>query len=433
MTYNDAIKYLNTFYDYERALSPVSYALNLERIERLVRIFGVPQTSYGTVHITGTKGKGSTAHILSSILTEAGYRVGLFTSPHISDIRERIRVNNKMIEKRDFAALVGELKREMKGLGRSLRPTYFELLTMLAFNHFADKLIDLGIFEVGLGGRLDATNVVMPVACGITPISLDHTSELGRDVISIAKEKAEIIKAGSECASAFQEKGVMRVIGNKCIREGVRLHFVGRDITARIKSCSDRGEVFDVKGLAGVYRNLALPLMGEHQVSNASLAIALAETIAKKGYNITESSISDGIRNVSLSARCEILSRGPIVLLDGAHNRAGMLALAKTIRRNLKFRKSVFILGISANKDIKGICEEVAGIADTVIVTKADTARAAAPERIARHLKSVKVIIARDLKQARAVSRPFVLKDDLIVITGSFYLAGAAKKLFTTK
>ncbi|MCK4463681.1 MAG: bifunctional folylpolyglutamate synthase/dihydrofolate synthase, partial [Candidatus Omnitrophica bacterium] len=184
----------------------------MDRIKTLANLFGNPQNYYPAIHITGTKGKGSAASILSHILTESGFNVGLYTSPHIISLRERLKINNRDIEKKELANLVSELKTKIKKLGPSFKPSFFEIYTLLAFNYFKRKRVDFGIFEVGMGGRFDATNVIQPIVSGITSISYDHTEELGKQLTNIAREKAGIIKEGVDCISAPQQKQVLKVI-----------------------------------------------------------------------------------------------------------------------------------------------------------------------------------------------------------------------------
>lgn len=430
MTYQETIQYLESFYNYERMTSPDLNFFNLERIENLVRVFGIPQTNYATIHITGTKGKGSVSHILSHILSEEGYRVGLYTSPHISDLRERIKINNHNIEKYELVTLVKELKAEMRDVKKSLKPSFFEIITLLAFNYFSLKKVDFAIFEVGMGGRLDATNVLMPLACGITSISYDHTRELGGNLIDIAKEKSEIIKPGAECISAPQDKDVMKVIGDKCIREGIRLYVVGRDITYRSNSYSDKEEIFDVKGLVHEYKNLKLPVLGEHQLANCTLAIGLAEILMSANYHVSEHSVYNGIKKASVPARCEVINRDPLVILDTAHNKASAHALKNTVMRNFKTKKIILILALSKDKDIKGICDELSPIAHKIVLTKADTKRAMRPDHIKEFFKYKDVVISKNIKEAYKISKDVSNAGDVIVITGSFFLAGKARKLF---
>jgi len=430
MTYKEAIRYINSFYDYERAISADMAYLNLDRIGKLVRLFGNPQDNYRTIHITGTKGKGSVACMLSYILREAGFRVGLYTSPHMLDARERIQINNKMIEKAELLSLIEDLKDTIKGLKNKDKPTFFEIYTLLAFNFFSSKKVDFGIFEVGMGGRFDATNVVRPIACAIAPISFDHTRELGDDITDIAKEKAEIIKAGSECISASQDTKVMEIISDRCIREGVRLCVVGRELNYKSRSFSEEKELFDIRGLRNTYKNMELSLLGEHQLENGTLAVGLSEVLISRGYDISVTSIRNGIKKTNLPGRCEVVRAKPFVVLDAAHNGASAIALRETISRNFKFKKLIIILAISNNKDIEGICREVSKLADTIIITKAKTKRATPPKKIKVFLTNKNTCIAKNVKEAYTLARKKAGRDDMILITGSFYLIGEAKALF---
>ena len=333
MTYKDAVSYLNSFYDYEKNPSTKKiHFFNLDRIKTMANLFGNPQNSYPTLHITGTKGKGSVASIVSCILKEAGFNVGLYISPHLVSLRERLKVDNKDIERREFASLVNELKTNLKKLGSNFKPSFFEIYTLLAFNYFKKKKIDFGIFEVGMGGRLDATNIIEPIACGITSISYDHTKELGKDLIDITHEKIGIIKKGIQCVSAPQKKEILKIIKDRCKQLNSRLFVVGKDITYQSILHSKKSEVFKINGLLGVYKNLKLSLLGEHQLINCAVSVGIVEALIWRGYKISNTAIYKGIANTKWPGRCEIVRRNPIIILDSAHNRSSANALKKTIK-----------------------------------------------------------------------------------------------------
>ncbi|NQT23680.1 MAG: bifunctional folylpolyglutamate synthase/dihydrofolate synthase [Candidatus Omnitrophica bacterium] len=428
MTYNEAIAYLDSFFNYEK--NPVSKQrfFNLRRITMLADLFGNPQKDYPSVHIAGTKGKGSVSRILSGILEEAGFKTGLYTSPHILDLRERIKLNGKDISKNDLVSLCGQLKNKLKKIAPTFRPSFFEIYTILAFEYFKGKNVDFAIFETGMGGRLDATNILKPLACAITSISYDHTRELGRSLRKIAGEKAGIIKQGTPCVSAVQKKEVLKVIRDRCKRLSSGLFVVGKDLLYRSTSYSDKKETFTVKGSLGKYENLNLPLLGEHQLVNASVAVGISEILISKGYKIPKDAVRRGINNVEWPCRCEILKRRPYVILDGAHNPSSARALKQTIKRNFYYEKLILILGVSRDKDIKGICGELAPLADEIVLTKADIDRSQNPEYLKRYLGNRKATVARSITEAYEISKDLGGVNDIILVTGSMYLLGQFKR-----
>ena len=430
MTYQNALRYLDSFYDYEKKPSRKIKFVNLNRIKKLARLFGDPQNTYKTIHITGTKGKGSTSSLLSNILLQAGFKVGLYTSPHISDLRERIKINNIEIEKKELVRLVQEVKEKLKSLSRPIRVSFFEIFTLIAFNYFKLKNVDFVIFEVGMGGRFDATNVINPLACAVTSVSYDHTRELGNRLVDIASEKVEIIKKGTFCISAPQNQEVMRIIKSKCLKEKVPFFSVGKDIKYKSRIFSSKEEVFDLKGMLTRYDKLRLRLLGEHQLVNSSVAVGLAEILISRGYGISKSSIYKGIKNTILLARCEVLRGKPTVIIDAAHNRASIRALKETVIRNFKFKKLILVLSLSKDKNIEGICRELSSLADKIVITKANTPRAAEPAYIKGFFKNKDVVIARDMPTAYNISKASADINDIILVTGSFYMVGEARKLF---
>ena len=284
LDYQAAVEYILGFADYERA-SRTAVVFNTSRMEALLESLGKPHLAASSVHIAGTKGKGSTAAMIASILTASGRRTGLYTSPHLHSFTERIRIDGHPIPEDEFAALVRKLKPDFEAfnrLGAHGELTTFEILTTLAFVHFQEKQADYQVLETGLGGRLDATNVVRPRVCAITSISLDHTEILGQTLAQIAAEKAGIIKPGCVTVSAPQPPEVRHVMSSVCHERGVRLLEVGRDIIWTLTGRSESGQSFRVDGWRGTY-DLTLPLLGEHQLDNAAVAVGVAEALAAFG------------------------------------------------------------------------------------------------------------------------------------------------------
>ena len=426
MTYSEALHYLDALYNYEKNPSPgKTRFLKLKKIRDLAAFFKNPQFAYPTVHIAGTKGKGSTASTLSYILTEAGYKVGLYTSPHLKCVRERIKINNHDITKNEFAYQINKIKT----IPKRINATFYETLTMAAFNYFKDSKVDIGIFEVGLGGRFDATNIIRPLVSAITPISYDHMRELGGTLKSIAAEKSEIIKPNTFCVSAPQRKIVQDVIKNKSRIVNTKCFFVEKDITYKSRFFTSKKEVFDINGILGRYKNINTNLIGTHQLVNIATACGISEILKLEGYEISKKAVKNGIEKTRWPGRCEVIKAKPLVVIDSAHNRASAYTLKCTVKRNFRYNKLILILGINKDKDIKGITSELEGIADTVILTKADTPRAEDPKRLKRYLKNKNVIINEDIESAYKISKDLAGPNDIILVTGSIYLVGEFKRI----
>ncbi len=356
--YSDALRFLNSFTDYERMASvyaPGDY--NLERMRRLLSALGNPERAFLSLHIAGTKGKGSTAHLAEAILREAGYRTGLYTSPHLVDLRERIRLDGKILSEQDFTRVMAEMEPEL----RRLRPTYFETMTAAAFLLFAEKGVDYAVVEVGLGGRLDATNVILPAACAITTIDYDHMEKLGNTLEEIAGEKAGILKPGIPAVSSPQPPAARRVLDK-----------VNGLIYPRFRVLSSRGFVvkFTVED-----RPHELPVLGEHQAANAATALALVE---RSGAIVSSGAVRRAFRKVRLPGRVERVGRRPTLIVDAAHNPVSARALAAALR-GVPRRRLVLVFGASADKDYRGMLASLLPAADLAIFTKASNPRAAAP------------------------------------------------------
>jgi dihydrofolate synthase/folylpolyglutamate synthase len=434
MTYPETVQYLESFINYEKIPAyPYRESLKLERIKNFLAAIDNPQDSLRCLHIAGTKGKGSTCAFLAHILSEAGFRVGLYTSPHLSDFRERIRVLSPRLKvKEDFAGMIS--KEELRDLIGKLKPaienynesseygplSFFEVYTAAAFIHFKEQKVDFAVLETGLGGRLDATNAVSPLVCAITPISYEHTDKLGNRLSEIAGEKAGIIKSqNSIVISAPQEKEAIKIIRNRCKKIGVKLYEVAKDVTYRR---TNNG--FEVKGLFANYSNLKIRLLGEHQFINASLAIGVIEALRYYNIRVGSGYIRRGLYGTVWPGRCEVVSRSPLVVLDGAQNIASAGVLKNTIKENFKYKKLILILGISNDKDVKGICGQFYDLADTVILTQADNPRASTPESLAEYFAGKEAHITDNVREAKELAWRLAKKEDLILVTGSLFVVG---------
>ncbi|MFQ5957356.1 MAG: bifunctional folylpolyglutamate synthase/dihydrofolate synthase [Candidatus Brocadiales bacterium] len=440
-SYEQALGFLFQAIDYEK-LTKYKYdvpGFNLDRVVRLLSQVGSPHQGLAAVHVAGTKGKGSTATMIARLLNEAGLKVGLFTSPHLVHLEERIKVDGEMIGKDEVRSLLGRLRpyiekeREENPL---LAPTFFEIITALALMYFRNREVDWAVLEVGMGGRLDATNVIRPQVSVITGIGFDHTDKLGKTLGQIAGEKAGIIKGGVPVVSSPQPLEALESIEEKCSAMGARLYLVGRDIEIlSLKSLALDGLVCDIRTWNRVYNDLRLPLLGEHQAENLASAIGAVEVLAEcGGLSWDEAVAKEALKALQCPARVEVISRRPLVVLDAAHNVSSMHALVDTLRKAMRFDRLILVLGVSVDKDLEGIFGEVVPMVHKVVLTAADMPRSAPPgllaEKIGTYLgEGAEALVVDDpceaLEQAKRLAGP----EDCICITGSFYLAGKIKEL----
>ena len=395
----------------------------IKAISKLLSRLGNPQNSYKTILIAGTNGKGSTAAMIASILCSAGYKVGLYTSPHLVDVRERIVVNGKKISLKEFNQTIADVKDKIK------QPvTYFEFLTAVAFVYFQRQKVDIAVLEVGLGGRLDATNVCKPLVSVITNIAFDHTDYLGNTLNSIAREKAGIIKQKGICITAAKQKKVVDVLRDVCQRRRAKFYCLGRDI--KIKKQKDG--FFTYQGFNRNLKNLKIPLQGDHQLSNAALALAAIELCEKKGFSIADTAIYAGLKNTHWEARLEVLQNQPLFLLDGAHNPAGISVLCRTFKKVFSYRRLILIFGALADKDYRRMLQKIVPLASIIILTQLKTKRAVPVNDIMETVKKMgyPAIVTENVNQAIEWAQVLATKQDLICATGSFYLAGEVKQAF---
>jgi dihydrofolate synthase/folylpolyglutamate synthase len=427
--YQAALDYILSFADYERSPRS-SLVLDLKRIEELLTRLGEPQRAARSIHIAGTKGKGSTAAMIATALASAGYRTGLYTSPHLHILRERIEIDGRPIAEEELTRLVGQLKPEIEainhfgGLGEL---TTFEILTALAFAYFRAKQVDFQVLEAGLGGRLDATNVVEPEVCAITSLSLDHVEVLGDTLAKIAREKAGIIKPGSVVVTAPQPPEAASVIEKICLEKRARLIRVGYDVAWRRKSFDLSGQIFQVKGMMGEH-DLFIPLLGEHQLENATVAVAVLEILMEKGAKIPPQSVTAGLAQVKWPGRLQVLQCQPLLVVDGAHNAYSAGKLKEALKEYFDFQRLILVVGMSWDKDIAGMVAEFASFSNTVIVTRSKHPRAAETLKLMVEfskrgiIPSVAEDVASALEQALRIARP----RDLICVAGSLFIVAEA-------
>lgn len=432
--YQRALDYIYSFIDYERVprpRDPVHY--DLRRMDELLGRLGNPHLKARTVHIAGTKGKGSVAAMIASVLTASGYTTGLFTSPHLHVFNERIRVDDRLISEEELVAIVEKVKPAVTAVNEKAtygRITTFELTTALGFVFFEIKGADFQVIEVGLGGRLDATNIVRPEVCVITSISRDHTEVLGEDLAGIAAEKAGIIKSDSPVVTAPQVGEVDAVIEKVCQSTGSKLVRVGSDVTWQSPGFDSGRQALRVTGRLGNY-DVSIPLLGQHQLINAAVAVAALEVLAEKGYSISPENIAVGLEKVNWPGRLQVLNRRPLVVVDGAHNPESARLLKQSLEQYFDFEKAILILGLSADKDIAGIVGELLPLFDEVIATHSIHPRALATAPILAEFsrRGLEIKETADISIALPLALDMAGDKDLICVTGSlFVVAGAIEQ-----
>ncbi|HHT9154366.1 MAG TPA: bifunctional folylpolyglutamate synthase/dihydrofolate synthase [Candidatus Tripitaka sp. YC43] len=443
-SYREAVDFLSQGPDLERLTPDNKHHLplfNLERVERLLAHAGSPQEGLKVVHVAGTKGKGSTASMIARFLEEAGYRVGLFTSPHLIHLEERIKINGDTIPKEEVCRLLGRLKDYVEGeRERDINdsPTFFEILTALGLMYFSGPPpggVDWAVLEVGMGGRLDATNVVAPRVSVITEIGMDHTEFLGVTLRQIALEKAGIIKEGVPVVSSPGSEEALAVVEERCREKRSPHYLVGRDIeVTSVRGIPLEGVECNVRTWAREYRGLRIPLLGNHQARNCACALGVMEVLAGGGSikwsgepEKPEKIVRRALNHLRCPARIEVVSREPLTILDSAHNVPSMRALAETLKRDVPFKRLILVLGLARDKDIDGILREIVPLADELILTSSGYPRAAEPGLLGEKVMGLfgrRALVVGEvegvMEEAQRLARP----GDCICVTGSFYLAG---------
>jgi dihydrofolate synthase/folylpolyglutamate synthase len=363
--------------------------------------------------------------MVASVLSHGGFRVGLYTSPHLIDVRERIKVDGNMISPKEMVEWIEEVKKQSPE-----NITYFEFLTAVAFLYFRQKSVDVAVMEVGMGGRLDATNVVTPLVSVISNISHDHEEYLGNRLEDIAWEKGGIIKDGGVCITAVKQRRIYEFLEGVCRKRGAGLYRVGGEIKVDVR----RNGSFSYSGIRKRYRDLVCALKGRHQIENAALAIGVIEYIAMKGIEVNDDAVFMGIRDVRWEGRLEILQHAPMVLVDGAHNADGATVLSNALREEFAYRKLILVFGVLKDKDYKTMLKKLFPLADLLIVTRPDTVRTLPPEAIVKAAKPYQKRIEVVGNSCEALKRALSMadQDDLICVTGSLYLVGEIKRAFSS-
>lgn len=437
--YTTAVKWLYDHIDHER-LRVVRYderTFNISRMQKLLGLLGHPHSQLKAVQVVGTKGKGSTCAMLASMMQECGHTVGLYSSPHLIDLRERIQINGDMISYSDMAAHFKQIA-AVESAFKDQPPTFFEILTASALLHFADQAVDVAVLETGLGGRLDCVSAVDPRVIGVTQISLDHTHLLGETVEEIAREKAGAFKPGVPVISVKQEPAVADVLREVAEQVGCPLRFTGQDIdfSYRFEANKELGPHTRVclTSPTSRFEHLPVPLKGEHQALNCGLSLALLDELKAHGLRFAEADVIEGLSRTDLPGRMEVVHERPRVIIDGAHNAASLQALIRALGAHIQYDSLVMVFGCAQDKDIDGMLKQVALGADKIIFTRAKAnPRACEPADLLTRFGTMSGKMAQKTERlddalrlaARAVSR-----EDLIIVCGSFYLAGEARKFF---
>ena len=435
MDYRGSIDRLLSLVDHERAtlVGPRQKVIyDLRRMEALLERLGDPQGQARTVHVAGTKGKGSTAAFCDAALHAAGYRTGFYSSPHLHSFRERIRRNTQPVTKAEFAGLVEQVWPHLEwvsqhsGLGRV---TLFEIMTAMGFHCFAGAGVDFQTIEVGLGGRLDATNVVRPDVAVITSISRDHTAILGDSLAQIASEKAGIVKPGAVVVVAPQSEEVLPVIDAACRRMDARPVHVGADVTWEGGAADSEGQCLRVRGRLDEYE-LRIPLLGSYQMENAATAVAALEALREQGHAIPADAIRRGFAGTAWPCRMEVLSRSPLVVADGAHNLYSIDALLESLPRYLSYRRLVLVAGFSRDKSVAEMVRRLAEARPLVFATGSRHPRSLAPRVVAARFQALGTAAVevptpeQALTEALEVAGP----EDLVLATGSLFLAAEVRE-----
>ena len=433
ITYTEAIDYI---YD----LTKYGIKLGLKNINYLLYLLGEPHKKLKIIHVAGTNGKGSTCSLISSILQSDGYKVGLYTSPHLVDFTERIKINHKPIDRKKVSELLERIKPFIKKVANKPsygHPTFFEVITSMAFIYFYEEQVDFLVLEVGLGGRLDATNVCEPLISVITHIDYDHMDKLGNSLVEIAREKGGIIKPEGIVISSNQYEEVYNEIKKIADEKNSLVYSVGRGISCEIVKSDINGVIFNLKGIYNNYKNLHTPLLGRHQADNAATAITATEALKIRGLNISKKAIRTGLEKVKWTGRLEIIQNNPTLILDGAHNPSGIRIVRQALKEIFSYHRLILVLASFADKNYKKMIQIIAPKADLIVATKTTSPRAAPPQVIAKeaaqYIKKNKIMVTENIPQAINCALSNSKKDDLICITGSLYTVGEAKRYFRNK
>lgn len=421
MNYKEAINYI-------KKVGNFGSNYGLERTERLLEILGNPHKKLNVIHIAGTNGKGSTTSMIASILIEEGFNVGMYTSPFLEEFEERIQINRQNIKKNDLANYMDYIKKAVDKVIEEgyNHPTEFEIITCLMFKYFYDKKVDYAVVEVGLGGRLDSTNVVNPLLTVITSISLDHTNILGNTLEEIAREKGGIIKKNTPLILYPQKEEALKELQNISKEKSAKIYEVKKDDAKLLEIIKndDFYQKIKIKGEFNTY-NANLRLLGEHQILNCAVAVRAVEVLSKiQGFQIKN--IEKGIENARWIGRLEVLNKNPLVVIDGAHNIQGITTLKENVSKYFNYKNIILLIGILADKQVEDMIKVITPMSKHIIALTPHSDRAELgvklKEEIEKFNKNVESFESYEtaFKKALSIAR----EDDLILVTGSLYMIG---------
>jgi dihydrofolate synthase/folylpolyglutamate synthase len=429
--YQQALDYIYSFVDYSLTknlrYSPEKF--NLSRMNRFLELIGNPHKNYAIIHVAGTKGKGSICAMITSILSHSGYTTGFYSSPHMTDFNERIRIGNRLIPHKEIAAYVEELKPFISQVDQI---TTFEITTGLAFKYFSDQKVDFAVIEVGLGGRFDATNVVTPMVSVISAISFDHTRILGNTLSKIACEKAGIIKNNIPVVVSRQKNSALRMIQKIALERNAPLIDASKSIRVISGRKTLEDQEFMINDDLSYIGWIRLPLIGDHQLDNARTTFAVVNELQEQGVKISTTAIKHGFEQVDWPGRLEILQKNPLVIIDGAHNPDSFRNLTKTIKDYLPERKVIFVLGVSEDKNIRTMIRIIKPVIDTLIITKSTHPRAMEPEKIRELAEIIGIpsMCVEKVEDARKKAESFSNENSVIIAAGSIFIAGAFREMY---
>lgn len=437
-SYEQAIEFLFGRINYERVQAEAysTSDFKLDRMRRLLELMDNPHEKIPVVHVAGTKGKGSTCSMLASMLKACGYDCGLYVSPHITAFEERIRVNGVQPTQAELVELVNRLMPiivHMDNLPGRMQPTYFELATALAWQHFVDRNVSIAVLEVGLGGRLDSTNLCRPLVTVITNVSRDHTHVLGSTVRQISYEKAGIIKPKVPVVSGATHADALDMIEKVCAERGAPLKLLGRDFFLQSRTVDDDGQVqIEATTATSKWSRIPVILRGPHQSSNATLALAVADELRLQNWSLPDEAIRAGMNRVDWPARVEVISRNPTVIIDAAHNWESARALVASLTEDSAPRKRILVFAATKDKDIAGILRQLLPNFHTVILTRyLDNPRGVPLSELSGLVDSMTtrpLHLAADPISAWTLAKQLASPNDLIVVTGSFFLVAELRE-----
>ena len=402
--------------------------LGLDNINHLLEKLDFPETNFKSIHVAGTNGKGSTCAILESIFLSAGLKTGLYTSPHLTDVRERIRIDGKLVSLELFKRSIESLFSTIEKYGCS----FFEILTAIAFAHFRDEQVDIAIIETGLGGRLDATNVLRPEIAVITEIDIDHVKQLGNTHLEIAREKAGIIKPDIPVLSGTANREVEELFEMVCKKKRSKFISAPKNSDLEILSCNRRGCSFHLITPDNRWQNMKLSLLGHYQVKNSVTAIRTIEELNKNNFNIDQSAVYSGLNNVNWQGRLQVLQNYPVLVVDVAHNIQGISSTISAITQIFSYQKLICVFGILADKKTSEMINILKPHVDLFVSVTPDNERALPAEELAKRIKQTgkPVKVGQTIREGHGLALDFAKNKDLVCVLGSHFVIGEILNIY---